>query len=51
MKEIIRQLKCDGITLEQIGEELDYRERSSLNWDDALIKYSTEELEQIEIEW
>lgn len=53
---IIPELKKSGVSLPQIQEELDYRERSQVSdgregWDDALIDYSTEELTNAEILW
>jgi len=49
----IARLKADGVTLEQISEELDYRGNAAegSRWDDDLYEYSTEELTEIEIAW
>ena len=50
--EMIRKLKADGITLEEVAEELNYRHNANdLKWDDNLFEYSTEELELIEQFW
>lgn len=52
----IKALQDDGITLTQISEELNYRERANVQdghsgWDDNLIDYPTEELVRIEVAW
>jgi len=50
--EMIRKLKADGITLEEVAEELNYRDNANVSkWDDNLFEYSTEELELIEQFW
>lgn len=50
--EMIRKLKADGITLEEVAEELNYRDNANdSKWDDNLFEYSTEELELIEQFW
>ena len=53
---IIPDLKNAGVTLEQLSEELDYRDRNGITearegWDDDLYLYSTEELEDAEELW
>ncbi len=53
---IIPRFIQDGITKEQISNELDYRDRANVNnpkagWDDALIDYTNEELELAEDLW
>lgn len=49
-KVLAEKLSADGVTLERIGEELNYRENASdgCRWDDDLHEYTTGELEQIE---
>lgn len=47
----VKKLIQNGVTLKQISKELDFRENSSMNWDDDLFEYSTEELEEIEREF
>lgn len=49
--ETVIRMKADGITLNDISEELTYRDRTgdSQKWDDNLYDYSTDELEEIEI--
>lgn len=51
MKEI-QKLIDDGVTLEQVSEELDYRDMAmeGSTWDDCLFEYSIEELEEVEAE-
>ena len=54
-------LKNNGVTFEQIGEELEYRGNANITepepdchtcgWDDALCEYSTAELEEIMSAW
>lgn len=56
VRRLIKALQDDGITLTQISEELNYRERANVQdghsgWDDNLIDYPTEELERIEAAW
>ena len=56
MKSIIPNLKNAGVTLDQLSEELDYRDRNGITearegWDDDLYLYSTEELEDAEELW
>ena len=53
---IIPDLKGMGVTLEQLTEELDYRDRAGITeakegWDDDLYFYSTEELCDAEELW
>ena len=53
---IISDLKKMGVTLEQLAEELDYRDRAGITeakegWDDDLYFYSTEELCDAEELW
>ena len=50
--EEIQKLINDGVTLEQISEELNYREMASADsaWDDDLYGYTTSELEEFESE-
>jgi hypothetical protein len=49
---MIQNLRTDGITLTDITEELDYRDRANGNrWDDNLFEYSDEELADIEQTW
>jgi len=47
---MVEKLKADGVTLKQIGKELNYRNNAApgCRWDDNLYQYTTEELEQIE---
>lgn len=48
----MERLKEDGITLEQISEELSYREGApDTTWDDNLFEYTTSELEYVEQHW
>ena len=51
--EEIRTLKSCGITLNEISEELNYRDNASegMRWDDNLYEYATGELEEIEKIW
>lgn len=51
--DIIENLKREGVTLNDIHNELDYRDRASCEnkWDDNLYEYSTEELQEIEVKW
>ena len=56
METIIPNLKNAGVTLDQLSEELDYRDRNGITearegWDDDLYFYSTEELEDAEELW
>ena len=56
METIIPNLKNAGVTLDQLSEELDYRDRNGITearegWDDDLYLYSTEELEDAEELW
>ena len=53
VKEMILNLKADGIYLEDISKELDYRDNAieGARWDDNLYDYSTEELDKIEELW
>ena len=56
MGTIIPDLKNAGVTLEQLSEELYYRDRNGITearegWDDDLYLYSTEELEDAEELW
>ena len=56
MEVIIPELKEIGVTLEQLSEELNYRDRAGIieareGWDDDLYFYSTEELEYAEELW
>jgi len=53
VKEMIQQLKEDGVTLNHIQNELDYRENSSsdMKWDDNLYEYTTDELLSMEQTW
>lgn len=49
VKEMIQQLKEDGVTLNHIQNELDYRDNSGGNkWNDNLYQYTDEELSCIE---
>lgn len=53
---ICPNLKKDGVTLEQIQKELDFREMNQIfdgrdGWDDNLLDYSTEELTDVEVLW
>ena len=53
---IVWRFKNMGITLEQVSEELNYRDRNGIEsgregWDDDLIDYSTGELERVEGLW
>ena len=52
----IVELKASGVTLKDIQDELDYRERANVldgigGWNDDLIYYPTEELQDIELVW
>jgi len=47
----IKYLRESGVTLERVQEELDYRDSSNLSWDSDLYEYSTEELEEMEVNW
>lgn len=56
METIIPNLKNAGVTLDQLSEELDYRDRNGITkaregWDDDLYFYSTKELEGAEELW
>ena len=56
MNNIILELKKIGVTLEDIHDELDYRGQANVldgigGWNDGLIYYSTEELQNIELYW
>ena len=56
MEETIPELKKQGVTITEISEELDYRERAGIvearqGWDDRMYFYSTEELEDAEVLW
>ena len=56
MEETIPELKTLGVTIAEISEELDYRERAGITeakqgWDDRMYFYSTEELEDAEELW
>ena len=56
METIIPELRSAGVTLEQLAEELEYRDRNGITearegWDDELYFYSTEELEDAEELW
>ena len=52
VKEMILALRQDGITLEAIEKELEYRDNASdSKWDDNLFQYTTEELADIEELW
>ena len=56
MESIIPNLKNAGVTLDQLSEELDCRDRNGITearevWDDDLYFYSTEELEDAEELW
>ena len=45
----VRFLSENNITIEQISEELTYRENSNgLSWNDVLYEFSTEELAELE---
>ena len=49
-------LRVSGITLTDIQNELDYREQANAldgigGWNDDLIYYTTEELQDIELAW
>lgn len=53
---MIPVMQHDGVTLAQVSEELNYRERAgvvdgSAGWDDSFYDYSTEELQFIESAW
>ena len=52
-QEMIAILKYRNVTLEQISSELDYREQAGeySRWDDDLLEYSTEELQEVENNW
>ena len=52
----IVELKASGIKLKDIQNELDYREQANVldgiaGWNDDLIYYTTEELQDIELAW
>ena len=56
LEETIPELKKLGVTIAEISEELDYRERAGIaeakqGWDDRMYFYSTEELEDAEELW
>lgn len=52
----IVELRASGITLKDIQNELDYREQANVldgigGWNDDLIYYPTEELQDMELAW
>ena len=48
----INELTLSDITLQDVSNELDYRENSNDNrWDDNLYEFSTDELNRIECVW
>ena len=49
----IENLKASKITLKQVAEEIDYRDKAGegSRWDNDLYDYSTEELVEIESNW
>lgn len=56
METIIPNIRKDGVSLEELSEELDYRDRNGIleprkGFDDRLFFYSTEELAHAEELW
>lgn len=56
LRSMISVMQREGITLAQVGEELNYRERAGVKdghagWDDNFYDYSTEELSFVEQVW
>lgn len=53
VQDIITVLKHRNVTLQQVSDELDYRDQASegSKWDDDLYEYETSELEEIEEYW
>ena len=51
VKKWIKALSDDGVSLQEVKDELDYRDNSNSKLDNNLFEYTTEELEAIEEAW
>lgn len=53
MLDAIDRFICDGISLDDVAEELCYRKNAAadMKWNDYLYEYSTDELQAIEMGW
>lgn len=53
MLDAIDRFIRDEISLDDVGEELSYREEAAadMKWNDYLYEYSTDELQAIELGW